>query len=61
MRIRRQIQRVSSKAQNSVISDNSDVFHVEAAYSELPRTEQDAIIRIARMIVPHLREYPLLP
>eukprot|EP00973_Karenia_brevis_P001340 182074-Karenia_brevis.AAC.1 len=52
---------VDEGAEFSDTSDDSDVFHVEAAYSELPRTEQDAMIRIVRTIVPHLREYPLLP
>eukprot|EP00973_Karenia_brevis_P024079 3322107-Karenia_brevis.AAC.1 len=39
-------ERVEEGSEFSDINNNSDVFHVEAAYSELPRTEQDAMIRI---------------
>eukprot|EP00973_Karenia_brevis_P054783 7615972-Karenia_brevis.AAC.1 len=52
---------VGEGSEFSDISDNSDVFHVEAAPSELPRADEDATIRIVRTIVPHLRDYPLLP
>ncbi len=45
----------------SDISDNSDIFHVEAVSSEVPRTREDEELAIVESIVPDLREFPLLP
>ena len=45
----------------SDISDNSDVFHVEAIPSQEPRTDEDKDLRICQSIVPHLREHVLMP
>jgi len=45
----------------SDISDNSDLFHVEAKESENPRTDEDKELEIIESIVPFLREFPLLP
>ena len=45
----------------SDISDNSDLFHVEAEATEVPRTDEDQEMAIVDTIVPHLREHPLLP
>ena len=45
----------------SDVSDNSDLFHVAARPSETPRTLEDEELAIIDSIVPHLRDYPLLP
>ena len=45
----------------SDVSDNSDLFHVAAVESTEPRTDEDSDVRVCRSIVPHLRDFPLLP
>ena len=45
----------------SDISDNSDPFHVSAKVIVEPKTDEDKDLQIEESIVPHLREYPLLP
>jgi len=45
----------------SDISDNSDLFHVQAVSCDMPRTDQDKELRLAQEIAKHLRDYPLLP
>ena len=45
----------------SEISDNSDLFHVEAVQAEEPRTDEDADLRLCEEIMVHLREHPLMP
>ena len=45
----------------SDISDDSDLFHVEAKDVGAPRTDEDKDDAIVDSIVPHLRDRPLLP
>ena len=45
----------------SNVSDNSDFFHVESKVTKEPRTDEDKDRHIIESIVPHLRDYPLLP
>ena len=45
----------------SDVSDNSYLFHVAAVESTEPRTDEDSDVRVCRSIVPHLRDFPLLP
>ena len=45
----------------SGVSDNSDLFHVEARATPGPRTVEDEDLAIIDSIVPHLHDYPLLP
>ena len=45
----------------SEISDNSDLFHVEAVSAAEPRSDEDADLRICEEIMVHLREHPLMP
>jgi len=42
-------------------SDNSDIFHVAAKASSVPRTPEDQDLEIIDSIKCHLRDYPLLP
>ena len=45
----------------SDVSDNSDLFHVSCKESGSGRTPEDKELIVIESIVPHLREYPLLP
>lgn len=45
----------------SDISDNSDIFHVEAEKRSTWITNEDAEQQLIVSLVPHLREFPLLP
>ena len=45
----------------SDISDDSDLFHVEAKGARTPRTDEDNDEAIVDSIVPHLRERLMLP
>ena len=45
----------------SDVSDNSDLFHVESKVTAESRTDEDQDLHIIESIVPHLRDYPLLP
>ncbi len=45
----------------SDVSDNSDLFHVTCKDSSSSRTPEDQDLLIIESIVPHLRDYPLLP
>ena len=43
------------------VSDDSGVFHVAAKPCATPRADEDRDLAIAASIVPHLRDYQLLP
>ena len=45
----------------SDVSDDSDLFHVEARNVGAPRTDEDKDMAIVDSIVTHLRDRPLLP
>ena len=45
----------------SDVSDDSDLFHVEAKVVDEPRTDEDREMAIVDSIAPHLRDHPLLP
>ena len=45
----------------SDVSDNSDIFHVEAVQTELPRTREDEDLARVQRLRAHMRSFPLLP